>query len=213
MVGNTLETAPEASTVDTFKIDAGSDTVRDLGTGNDIFIVDAGATLNAVDITSFTATGSTTNAASGTANLTAKATVGGVIKMNNAGSGKFTLIAGSGTDTLWGGADDDVFKIVSATQGDADTIDGYGGNDILQLSAGNHTFTTDDNMLKRVEEVKVDDASGSTVDLTNQTEGFTITIGGGTDSVTGSDGDDVISIVGAGDGDTGGAIASGSGSL
>ena len=120
--------------------------------------------------------------------------------MNNAGAGKYNLIAGSGTDTLWGGSSDDIITIAASGQGDADTLDGYGGTDILQLSAGTHTFTTNDNMIKNIEEVKVDTTSGSTVDLTNQTEGFKITVGGQTDSVTGSDGNDIIVITSAGDG-------------
>ena len=55
-------------------------------------------------------------------------------------------------------------------------------------------------MIQNIEEVKVDTTSGSTVDLTNQTEGFKITVGGQTDSVTGSDGNDIIVITSAGDG-------------
>ena len=132
--------------------------------------------------------------------MTAKASTTSVIKMNNAGAGKYNLVAGSGTDTLWGGSSDDIITIAASGQGDADTLDGYGGTDILQLSAGTHTFTTNDNMIQNIEEVKVDTTSGSTVDLTNQTEGFKITVGGQTDSVTGSDGNDIIIITSAGDG-------------
>ena len=120
--------------------------------------------------------------------------------MNNAGAGKYNLITNTGTDTLWGGSDDDIFTIAGSGQGDADNFDGYGGNDVLQLSAGTHTFTTHDDKIKNIEEIKVDTGAGSTVDLTNQTEGFKITISDQTDSITGSDGNDIIVILSAGDG-------------
>ena len=188
------------SSNDIFNIDSGEDTVNDLTTG-DVFVVSAGATLNAINVTNFIANSSSKNEhATGTAKLTAKASTTSVIKMNNAGAGKYNLVAGSGTDTLWGGSSDDIITIAASGQGDADTLDGYGGTDILQLSAGTHTFTTNDNMIQNIEEVKVDTTSGSTVDLTNQTEGFKITVGGQTDSVTGSDGNDIIVITSAGDG-------------
>ena len=106
--------------------------------------------------------------------------------------------SGAGTDTLWGGSGNDTFTIASATEGDNDTIDGYGGTDTLQLSTGAHTFATDGN-LANIEDIKVH-SSGSTLDLTNQTENFNVTVGAGTDTVTGGDGVETFIILNAGEG-------------
>ena len=38
---------------DTFNVDSGTDSITDLGTGSDIFVVNSGATLNATDIVHF----------------------------------------------------------------------------------------------------------------------------------------------------------------
>ena len=185
---------------DTFNINSGTDTVNDL-TNGDVFVVSAGATLNAINVSNFVANSSSKNEhATGTAKLTAKAGTTSIIKMNNAGAGKYNLITNTGTDTLWGGSDDDIFTIGGTTQGDADNFDGYGGNDVIQLSTGTHTFTTHDDKIKNIEEIKVDTGAGSTVVLTNQTEGFKITISDQIDSITGSDGNDIIVILSAGDG-------------
>ena len=107
----------------------------------------------------------------------------------------------------YGGSGNDTFTIANATEGDNDTIDGYGGTDTLELSTGAHTFATDGN-LANIEDVKVH-SSGSTLDLTNQTENFNVTVGAGTDTVTGGDGVETFIILNAGEGNndtfTGGA--------
>ena len=128
---------------------SGTDSITDLGGSgsggeSDILKVSNGATVNATNIKSFTATGDTQNL--GTATLTAIST-GGTIDMSAAsGSAVYTIISGAGTDYLKGNDGNDTFKIVASTEGNSDTIDGYGGADILQLSTGAHTFATDGNL-------------------------------------------------------------------
>ena len=60
--------------------------------------------------------------------------------MNNAGAGKYNLITNTGTDTLWGGSDDDIFTIGGTTQGDADNFDGYGGNDVISYHQNTYFY-------------------------------------------------------------------------
>ena len=156
---------------DTFNVNLGTDTITDLSTGDDL-IVSSGATATATNIAFLLQILIHSN--SGTANLTARA-AGGIIKVNAAGSGTYNINSGAGTDTLWGGSGNDTFTIANATEGDNDTIDGYGGTDTLQLSTGAHTFATDGN-LANIEDIKVH-SSGSTLDLTNQTENFNVTVG------------------------------------
>ena len=62
-------------------------------------------------------------------------------------------------------------------------IDGGGGsNNVLKLSAGSHSLTTNANL----QNIKTIDAhaSGSTLDLTNQTENYTINGAGSVDDIT-----------------------------
>ena len=79
--------------------------------------------------------------------------------MSGAGSGKFKIFVGAGTDTIKGGASDDIITISSSGQGDADTIDGHTGTaDVLALSTGTHTFN-DNNKLKNQTNIKTFDAT------------------------------------------------------
>ena len=92
---------------DTFNVDQGTDTILDLGTNNDILVVSSGATANATNISSFTATSGTSNA--GTAVLSA-ASSGGTINMNLSASGAYTLTGGAGVDNLTGGSGGDTVQ-------------------------------------------------------------------------------------------------------
>ena len=81
---------------DRFNVDLGTDTITDLGgTGgseSDILVVSAGATANATDINSFTATSDTRN--DGTANLTARS-AGGTIDLTNSAAAGYTITSGA----------------------------------------------------------------------------------------------------------------------
>ena len=210
---------------DTFKVDSGTDTVKDLGGSSggetDVLIVSSGATANATDITSFTASSSTKN--EGAANLTTKV-AGGTIDIGNSTTGAYsltgltgndtlkgngnadTIIGGNGDDTIDGrggndiinaGGGDDIITVSSAGQGDGDTIDGGSGTDTLSLSNGSHSFATDAK-LQNINSINL--ASTSTViDLTGQTESLTITGGAQADTITAGTGDDIINGAGGAD--------------
>ena len=86
----------------------------------------------------------------------------------------------------------------SAGQGNGDTVDGGNGTDTLQLSAGSHSFSNDAS-IQNIQTITLN-ASGTTVDLTGQTEGLSITGAAGGDIITAGSGNDIIS--GAGGADT-----------
>ena len=116
--------------------------------------------------------------------------------MTNA-SGVYEIRSGDGADTLIGGGSNDTFKILGDGKADSDTINGGDGSqDTLELWTGTHTLT-DDSKISNLEIINAH-ASGSTLDLTNQVEGFTINGGDGTDDLTGGEGNDTL-IGGAGD--------------
>ena len=206
---------------DTFNVDSGTDTITDLTTG-DILVVSSGATANATNISAFVATSSTSN--SGTTNLTT-ANGGGTIDVGNSTTGAYSLTGLAGADTLKGngnidiinggsgndtidgrggndhinaGDGDDTIIISSAGDGNGDTIDGGNGTNTLQLSAGSHTFSNDAS-IQNVQTIVLN-ASGSTINLTGQTEGLTITGGASNDIITAGSGVDIIN--GAGGADT-----------
>jgi Ca2+-binding RTX toxin-like protein len=147
--------------VDRFFVDAGTETVTDLGLGADALIVSAGATANAVIAGSFLASALTSNA--GVANLTTKgfavnlaAATGpngysvtsagsgvGVVLTGSAqsdtltgGSGADTLIGGLGADNLTGGLGADVFRYTTTAEANADVILDFDAaqGDVLDLS-------------------------------------------------------------------------------
>lgn len=99
--------------------------------------------------------------------------------------GNDTLNGGAGSDTLYGGDGNDIL-----IGDDTDIlIDGGAGNDTLQLVA-NFTSASDAQIVG-VENVTLS-AAGLTVNLSNQTEGFTIKGSGGVDNITGGSGNDKI---------------------
>ena len=161
--------------------------------------------MNANDITSFSAGGTTSNASTSTANLYAHTTSSTTIDMS-AASGKFKIFVSGGTDNIKGGTDDDIITITASGKGDADTIDGntHGGSgDTLALSTGTHTFS-DNDKLKGIEIITTH-SSGSTVVLTGQNETFEINGGAGKDYITGGGGVDTINAGDNQDTITGGA--------
>ena len=190
----------------------GSDTIINLGGSggeNDVLIVYATASVNATDIISFTALDTTQTNSSDASNPVLRAKDGGHTTLSVASatgtSGTFTLVSGDGNDYLTGGAGDDIIIIENAGEGDADTIDGGVGTDTLQLSSGTHTLTTE-NKLVGVENVTLSNSvSGTTIDLSNQTEIFTITGGNFIDNITSGKGDDTIDGGGEADSIAGGA--------
>jgi Ca2+-binding RTX toxin-like protein len=136
---------------DTFNVDFGSDSVTDLGNGNDVLIVAAGATATVTMAAAWTATAATTN--NGTANIftngllvnLAAATGSAGLNVTNTGTATTsgttltgsstanTLTSGAGTDTLVGGAGNDTY-VVNATS-DLVTELTNGGTDLVSSSA------------------------------------------------------------------------------
>ena len=117
--------------VDKFVVDAGTDTIKDLGNGGaDSVVVAVGATARATAVTDWTATSQTSNTgtaivASGGFNLNlAAATGSNGWQLSNSGSTQqVTLIGSAQADSLVGGTA-------------ADTLSGGAGNDTLTGGAG-----------------------------------------------------------------------------
>ena len=76
-------------------------------------------------------------------------------------------------------------------------MDGGADADVLQLSAGKHTFASNDK-LKNIETIKTA-SGGSEVSLSAQTEALTITGDAGVDKITGGEGVDTIDGAGGDD--------------
>ncbi|MBV7515346.1 VCBS domain-containing protein [Pseudomonas sp. PDM25] len=97
-------------------------------------------------------------------------------------SGADQIVAGSGNDTIFG-TDNDTL------------LDGGTGSDTLSTGA---LFTsTSDGQITGIENVLI--GTASTLNLSNQTEGFTITGSSGVDTITGGTGADSISAAGGND--------------
>ncbi|TPN38896.1 hypothetical protein FJ979_11425, partial [Mesorhizobium sp. B1-1-6] len=95
-----------------------------------------------------------------------------------------TLDGAGGSDVILGGSAGDT---IIADQVDL-LINGGGGTDTLQVGAN---FTSaSDAQLANIENVTL--TAAATLDLSNQTEGFTITGSAGADSITGGSGNDTI---------------------
>jgi VCBS repeat-containing protein len=102
----------------------------------------------------------------------------------NTANAAATLTGGAGNDFITGGTAAD---IIVGEQNDY-LLDGGGGTDTLNVGA-NFTSTSDAQII-RVENVTL--TAAATLDLSNQTEGFTITGSSGADSITGGGGNDTI---------------------
>ncbi len=105
----------------------------------------------------------------------------------------FTITGSSGADTITGGSAADSISagagndIIFGVSNDA-LLDGGADNDTLRIGVA---FTsTSDAQIAGVENVLL--AEAVTLDLSNQTEGFTITGSSGSDSITGGAGNDTI---------------------
>ena len=102
------------------------------GSDQDVVVVNAGATLNAVDIIGFTATTSTKNDSTNANNAVLNAKDGQNVTINVSaatGSSKaFKIVGGTGLDILTGGAGADIIS----GGGAIDTIVGNGGLIALQ---------------------------------------------------------------------------------
>ncbi len=97
------------------------------------------------------------------------------------------LTGSSGANVLEGGSAADTFVGLVG----ADTIDGGGGTDTLTLSGTSVDLNSATNaQLVSVENITI--SAAATVNLSNQTEGFTITGSSGADTITGGAGNDTI---------------------
>jgi Ca2+-binding RTX toxin-like protein len=131
--------------VDRFRVEAGTDTITDLGFGGtDALIIQAGAAVVATIGGHWTASGGSSNA--GSASVFAAgfdvnvASVGGASgwALSNAGQSRGVSLVGSGNaDSVTGGSGADTLR----GQGGADSLSGGGGNDQLFGGAGNDTMT------------------------------------------------------------------------
>ncbi|WP_291865952.1 DUF5801 repeats-in-toxin domain-containing protein [Bradyrhizobium sp.] len=105
----------------------------------------------------------------------------------SAATSAVNLTGSSGANVLIGGTAGDTFNLFAG----ADSLTGGGGTDTLALDATSTDLNNaTDAQLIGVENVLLSNAA--TVNLSNQTEGFTITGSGGADSITGAAGNDVI---------------------
>ncbi|MCA0002309.1 MULTISPECIES: DUF5801 repeats-in-toxin domain-containing protein, partial [unclassified Mesorhizobium] len=101
------------------------------------------------------------------------------------GDGNGDIFDGAGgVDIILAGGGNDM---IVADQSDY-VIDGEGGTDTLRVSA-NFTSASDAQIVN-IENVTL--TAAATLDLSNQTEGFTITGSAGIDSITGGSGNDII---------------------
>ena len=177
---------------------AGADNIS-AGAGNDIINGFAGADSidggTGADTLVLTVTSATLNTASDTQLLNVEAvsastaTVGVIIVLANQTEG--LVITGSASaDALTGGSSDDTFSGFAG----ADTINGGAGVDTLLLTATSAALnTTLDGQLVNLEAVTASAAAGGvTINLANQTEGFSITGGGFADILTGGSGADTF---------------------
>ncbi len=149
--------------------------------------------------TSSAATVTFTNNAATTTSLTAAAS-GDSIIVNDTTSAS-TLTGGAGSDYIIGNSGAD---IIVGAQNDK-VLDGGGGTaDILRIGA--NFASTSDAQIVNIENVTLT-AAGTTLNLANQTEGFTITGSSGADTITGGSGADTITGGVGADTMTGGAGA------
>lgn len=208
---------------DTFEGLAGADSLNG-GDGNDTFNVTNTASDGSDTIDG--GSGSDTIAVAGIINLTTNARVNNVENVTlgsgasvtltgqsepfniTASSGNETVVGGTGNDTITGGAGadslvggsgNDLINVTDTASDGNDTIKGEGGNDTITVAAGQTiVFTANDNNIMLVENITL--ATGASVTLTGQAEGFNITGSTGNETVVGSNGIDII--VGAGGNDS-----------
>ncbi|WP_338699118.1 VCBS domain-containing protein [Bradyrhizobium sp. 26S5] len=140
------DTMTGGANIDSFVVDAGTDTITDLGAGgSDSLQVSSGATANATAAANWTAAATINQ---GTAVVTASGfniDVSGALGTNgwnltNAGNATGVILTGSNfADTISGGSGSDTLSGGSG----ADTLTGGAGNDTLTGGAGADTFNVD----------------------------------------------------------------------
>jgi Ca2+-binding RTX toxin-like protein len=161
---------------DTFNVTFGTDTIGDLGTGNDVLNVSNGATANASVAISWAATAATSNNGAVFISLSNMAT--SVDLSLATGSSGFTVYGGNGSANVIGSANDDS---VYGWLGD-DTYAGGAGDDTLAGSVG------DDSLSGGADDDIVD--GGADDDTLTGGTGVDVLIGGsGTDTFVFANGD------------------------
>ncbi|MEY9765955.1 Ig-like domain-containing protein [Bradyrhizobium ottawaense] len=155
---------------------AQNDTLLDGGAGTDTLQVNA----------NFTSTSNSQIANIENVNLTTAVT----LNLSNQTEG-FTITGSSGADSITAGAGNDT---ILGAQNDT-LLNGGAGTDTLQVGA-NFTSTSNGQIVN-IETVTL--ATAVTLNLSNQTEGFTITGSGSSDTITGGTGADTISAGGGND--------------
>ena len=174
VVGGTLTSATGTSIGAANVGTVGTITITDNATLSGSFTV----TATDGSATSAAATVNVTNSATGTTALNAAGT-GDSIIVNDQTTGA-TMTGGAGADYIIGNSGAD---IIVGAQNDK-VLDGGGGTDTLRIGAN---FTsTGDAQIVNIENVTL--TAAATVNLSNQTEGFTITGSSGIDSITGGSG-------------------------
>ena len=192
-----------SSGADTITSGSGDDSIS-AGGGNDIIngaqndtLLDGGANTDTLQVgADFTSSSNAQIANIENVTLTAAVT----LDLSNQTEG-FTITGSSGADTITGGSGADSISagggndIINGAQNDT-LLDGGANTDTLRVAA---SFTsTGDTQIANIETV-VMTATGTTLNLSNQTEGFTITGSSGVDTITGGSGADSISAGGGND--------------
>jgi Ca2+-binding RTX toxin-like protein len=194
-----------SSLADTITGSSGADIIN-TGGGNDTIIGFVGAdTVNGgggTDTIVLTATSADLNVATDAriANVEAisasTATAGVTIDLHNQTDG-FTITGSASADSIIGSSGNDT--IVGFVG--ADTVDGGAGTDTIRLTATSADLNAaTDARIIHVEAISASTATaGVTIDLHNQTDGFTITGSSSADTITGSSGADIINAGGGND--------------
>lgn len=197
---------------DVFNVESGTDTINDLGVGNDVLVVASGATANATLLGDFTATSATKN--NGTviltqddaANLTvinlaaAGGTAGYTVNLNNEDAvhvtgSKFNDIFvieagdtefGGAAHTIEGGAGNDTFRFANEDDLAEAAVFGGTGSDTIVLTGTISTVTDDDfDEVYFVESLQLTAGTNSvTLGLHSSSAGLaTVTGGTGVDTI------------------------------
>ena len=111
------------------------------------------------------------------------------------GSGNDTLNGGTGNDLMVGGAGNDTYVVDSAND---QVIENAGEGTADTLNVGINFTSASDGQIVNIENVTLT-TPGLTLNLANQTEGFTINGSSGTDTITTGSGNDIVNSNGGAD--------------